>query len=256
MTTVSDPRRPDRLVGRTGMRETAAMVDLAPASETVIGPRGAQPRNWLLFHGCFAIVAALGLLVPVGSLGIRVLVLVIGYSVGIVTLARVTHDHFLWLSWATIAPLSLLLIFPDWFLSAVLGTIEFPDTGSPYVGTMPIFMAFMWTVALLPVMLLGSYVDFRRGLAAGLLVAVVTGLGLFVAAEYAAPLVPFWYPVNVITVGGVALYVLLPEAALTAATYLLMRGAADRPRWATGFGIVAIPFMYLGMLATAYQFIG
>lgn len=232
------------------------MVDVAPAHEAVAAPSGAQPRNWLLFHVCFAVVAPVGLVAPLGPLGIRVLVLVLAYSVGIVIMARRTRDEFLWRAWATIAPLSLLMMLPDWFLSAVLGTISFPDTGSPYLGTMPIFMAFMWTVALLPVMLLGSYVEFHRGLAAGLAVAVGTGLALFIGAEYAAPLIPFWYPENVVTVGGIALYVILPEAALTAATYLLVSGVANRPRWATACGVVAVPFMYLGMLATAYQFIG
>ena len=217
---------------------------------------GARPRNWLVFHAVFAVVAAAGLLLPVGALGSRVLILVIAYSVGIAVMAVRTHDRVLWSMWATLAPMSLLMIFPDWFLSAVLDTIEFPDTGSPFIGTMPIFMAFMWTVALLPVMLLGWWVESRHGASAGISVAVVAGLALFTAAEYAAPLIPFWYPENVVTVAGVALYVLLPEAVLTAATYLLVRGALFRPVWATMCGVVGIPFMYLGMLSTGYQFIG
>lgn len=232
------------------------MVDVATLEPIGRESDGAQPRNWLVFHAVFAVVAAAGLLLPVGALGIRVLILVIAYSVGIAVMARRSHDRVLWSMWATLAPMSLLMIFPDWFLSAVLNTIEFPDTGSPFIGTMPIFMAFMWTVALLPVMLLGRWVESRHGLAAGTGVAVIAGLALFTVAEYAAPLIPFWYPENVLTIAGVALYVLLPEAALTAATYLLARGALLRPVWATACGVVGIPFMYLGMLSTSYQFIG
>ena len=51
-------------------------------------------------------------------------------------------------------------------------------------------------------------------------------------------------------------YVLLPEVGLTIATYLLVRGAAHRARLATAAGVVAVPFMYLGMLCTSYQFTG
>ena len=43
---------------------------------------------------------------------------------------------------------------------------------------------------------------------------------------------------------------------LCLATYELVRGARRRPLPATVGGIIAIPFMYLGMLATSYQFLG
>ena len=55
-------------------------------------------------------------------------------------------------------------------------------------------------------------------------------------------------------VAGVALYVLLPELALCLATYALVRERHSLA--ATLGGIVAVPFMYLGMLATSYQFLG
>jgi hypothetical protein len=79
---------------------------------------------------------------------------------------------------------------------------------------------------------------------------------LFVAAEWFAPSIPLWEPLDVAQVAGVAVYVLLPELALCIATYALVRGVRNRPKIATIGGIVAIPFMYLGMLATSYQFLG
>ena len=209
-----------------------------------------------MFHVVFAAVALAGLLAPIGPLGQRVLVLVLAYSIGIVVMALRTRDPVLLTFWLVLAPMSVLMVLPDWFLSAQLGILVFPDTGAPYIDTMPIFMAFMWTVALLPVMLIGWAVERSRGLAAALVTVVVGGLVMFTLAEYAAPLIPLWYPRDVTQIAGVAPYVLLPEVGLTIAAYLLVRNAAGRNRWATAGGIVAVPFMYLGMLCTGYQFLG
>ncbi len=215
-----------------------------------------KPRNWILFHAAFAVIAVAGLLLPAGSLGLRVLLLTVGYSVAILVLAVRAGDRVLLAFWSTLAPMSVLMVLPDWFLSAELGILVFPDTGAPFIGTMPLFMAFMWTIALLPVMLIGWVVERSRGLTTALVTVVVAGLVMFTLAEFAAPLIPLWNPQNVATVAGVAPYVLLPEVGLTIATYLLVRGASDRARLATAAGVVAVPFMYLGMLCTSYQFVG
>lgn len=216
----------------------------------------ARPMNWLVFHVGFAIVAVAGLVIPVPALGLRVLLLTVGYSIGIVVMAVRTRDQVLTSFWCALAPMSVLMVLPDWFLSAELGTLVFPDTGAPYIGTMPIFMAFMWVIALLPVMLIGWVVEQSRGLVTALVVVVAAGLALFTLAEFFAPVLPLWYPQGVTEVAGVAPYVLLPEAGLTLATYVLVRGARTRSRWATAGGVIAIPFMYLGMLCTSLQFIG
>ena len=79
------------------------------------------------------------------------------------------------------------------------------------------------------------------------------GCGTGNVAELLAPAIPLWEPVGVAQVAGVALYVLLPELALCLAAYALVR--VPHPRPVTIGGIIGIPFMYLGMLATAYQFL-
>lgn len=219
----------------------------------------APPRRsarWLPFHGVFAVVVVLVLLLPVAPTGIEVLALVIGYNIAVPVLARRWQDDELWITWAVLAPMSVLMVLPDWFLSAILGSITFPDTGSPFVGTMPVFMAGMWTIALLPVMMLGRDVEARRGAPTAFTAVTLVGLALFTVAERLAPGIPLWEPLGVTEVLGVAVYVLAPEAALCVATYALVRGARQRPVVATAAGIVAVPFMYLGMLASSYQFLG
>lgn len=239
-------------------RDEVADADHPGQTEPMVQTTAARTSTnwWIGFHGVFALVAVAVLLVPVPSLGMRVLLLVVGYNIALPLLARRTGDQRLWRTWCVLAPMSVLMVLPDWFLSAVLGSITFPDTGSPYIGTMPWFMAGMWVIALLPVMMAAMDVENARGTTAGFLTAAIAGLALFTVAEWFAPAIPLWEPVGVAQIAGVAVYVLLPELGLCIATYELVRNAAKRPRPLTIGMIVAIPFMYLGMLACSYQFLG
>lgn len=213
-------------------------------------------RRWLVGFAAFAVIAVVGLAVPIGSLGWRILALVILFHVGTVVLARRTGDDLLWRSWCVLAPLSLLMVLPDWFLSAELARLNFPDTGAPFIGTVPLFMAGMWTIALLPPVLAGTVVAQRHGPAIGAAAAGGAGLVMFWAAELFAPLIPLWEPVGVAMVGGIATYVILPEIVLSASAYLLVASAGRIPRAATVWLTVLLPFTYTGMLATSYQFLG
>lgn len=205
-------------------------------------------------HAGFAVLAVLVLLTPFGALGMRVLGLVVAYNIAVPVLARRTGDDLLWRMWTVLAPMSVLMVLPDWFLGAELGSITFPNTGAPYIGTMPLFMAGMWTIALLPVCLFARSVEDRAGPVLAFVAAAGTGLALFTLAELFAPALPLWEPLGVAEIAGVAGYVLLPELALCVATYALVR--VRHAGWATVGGVIAVPFMYLGMLATSYQFLG
>lgn len=228
---------------------------------------GPHTRVWLVGFAAFAVIAGIGLAVPIGELGWRILVLVVVFHLGVVALARRGGDEYLWRTWTVLAPLSIVMVLPDWFLSAVLGTLEFPDTGGPFIGTVPLFMAGMWTIALMPVVLVGALVAQRasrsgapispmRGILVAAAAAAVAGLLMFWAAELIAPSIPIWQPVDVAMFAGVAAYVLLPEAVLSAATFTVVATSGRIPRAATASLVVLLPFTYTGMLATSYQFLG
>lgn len=213
-------------------------------------------RNWIVLNLGFAVVAGVVLLLPMPALGWRILGLVVAYNVLVVATARRTADRTLWRAWAVLAPLSVLMVLPDWFLSEVLGTLNFPDTGGPFIGTVPLFMAGMWTIALLPVVLLALAVAAHRGVTAGVVTAGLVGLGLFYVAELVAPSIPIWEPVGVQMIAGVAIYVLLPELVLSAAAFLIVWAAFTLPWKAIAWMVALLPFAYLGMLASGYQFLG
>jgi hypothetical protein len=169
---------------------------------------------------------------------------------------RAGTDPWLRRAWAVLAPLSVVMVLPDWFLSEVLGVLRFPDTGGPFLGTVPVAMAGMWTIALLPVVGIALAVGLRRGPAAGRWTAAGAGLLLFSAAERLAPALPLWEPVGVREVAGVAVYVVLPEVVLSVCAYALVAARGRLSGGETAALTVLLPFTYLGMLATSYQFLG
>jgi hypothetical protein len=200
-------------------------------------------------HAAVGVVAVVLLALPAPALGWRVALVVVAYHVAFLAVARTAAGAGWGTAYAVLAPLSVLMVLPDWFLSAELGTLRFADTGAWFVGTVPVVMAGMWVLALFPLVLTGAAVERRSGPAAAAGTVAVAGLALFLAAERLAPLVPLWEPVGVPLVAGVATYVLLPEVVLSVAAWWLVRGAASRPRILTAVGVVLLPATYLGLLA-------
>lgn len=233
------------------IRDSSQTPSSAPP--TAVQIRG---RNWIVLNVGFAVLAGAVLLLPAPALGWRILALVAAYNVLVVIVARRTDDRELWRAWTVLAPLSLLMVLPDWFLSDVLGTLAFPNTGGPFIGTVPLFMAGMWTIALLPVVLLALAVAARSGVSAGVMTAGLVGLGLFYVAELVAPSIPIWEPAGVQMTAGVATYVLLPELVLSASAFLVVWAARTVPATAVAWMVALLPFAYLGMLASSYQFLG
>ena len=213
-------------------------------------------RWWIALHAGFAAVAVAVLLLPAPAAGWRILALVAAYHAVVVVAARRLGDDHLWRAWTILAPLSVLMVLPDWFLSEVLGVLHFPDNGGPFIGTVPLAMAGMWTIALLPIAGVALAVQQRSGTRGAAAAAGAAGLLVFLAAEAAAPLLGLWQPVGVATVGGVAVYVVGPEVALSICAGLLVCLAPAIPRPATAALTALLPFTYLGLLASSYQFLG
>jgi hypothetical protein len=225
-------------------------------------PEADLPSGWsapapaLAFHAVVAVVAVVVLALPSPSLGVRVTVIVLAYHLGMLLVGRTSWGRGWGRAWLVLAPLSALMVAPDWFLSAELGTLTFPDTGAPFIGTVPLFMAGMWVMALFPLVLLAGWLEGRFGRRAGLAGVAVAGALLFWAAERLAPVVPLWEPGDVETVGGIAAYVLPAEVMLSAAVWLLVRGSLWRTRTVIAVGVVALPVLYSGALVLGWQFVG
>ena len=228
-------------------------------------PSERNERDVLRLHLVFGLVVVAVLALP-GSTpawGVRIFLLLVAYDTAALILA-VRRGHGRWLQdLSVLMPLSALQIFPDWFLSAGLGILVFPDATFPKIGTVTAYMALMWTVPLFLIVQVARAVEdrdlwgpgrpARRGLAR--VAAALTAALLFITSEATFWRLDLWQAVNVQQVGHVALYVVLPEIILGVAAYEACHWAAGR-RWrAKAAAALTVMWIYLGTLAFFYLLI-
>jgi hypothetical protein len=181
---------------------------------------------------------AVALVLPEPASGWAVLVVVVVFVAGLGLVARARPDWFA--LWALLVPVSVFQVLPDWVLSDLLGTLRFPDTGGPRVDdAVPLAMAGMWVA---PLFVVGAL---ARGRAS---VGALVSLAVFAGAELLAPLVGLWEPTgDTLRIAGVAVYVLVAEAALGWA--LVVAARTDGPRAGRA---LAVSTVYTGALVLAY----
>lgn len=202
----------------------------------------------------WAVATGALLAAPVGALGVRILAAVALWHVAVVA-AGVWRRDAAWRSaYALVAPMSVALVLPDHFLAVGLETIVFPDTGAPFWGAVPVFMAGMWAIPLGAVVLVGRAVDRRGG--RGALVATLVGLVVFAVAEATAGVLPLWRPVGVPMWGPLAAYVLPAEAVLCASVVWADRWSRERHTWARLVAGALVVQAYTGGLALGWLALG
>ena len=204
-------------------------------------------RDLIVFYATFAALAMLGLALPLGvPTGWRVFVLVLVHAIGLPLMAIYRgHDDLvsiMRLTW----PLSVCMLLPDWFLSAILGTLVFPADGAPRVDTIPLAMAFMWAIPLT----VSTWVGRRWN---SPWIAGFTGLAIFLCSEAFAPALGLWEPTDEATlIGGVAIYVLPAEWLLAFMTFQAWQRGRDDALVRRVFDGFVLALMYLGALGVGY----
>lgn len=146
-----------------------------------------------------------------------------------------------------VIPLSLCQILPDAMLVRTLGVLTFPDLGAPRLYSVPLYMGGLWVAPLLVVIWLAELAHARSAILA-MFVAALASVVVFGAAEYFAPAFSLWAPRNVFTWHGVAPYVLVAEAALGAAAWLMFTQVQGRAVPVKALGAAAVSAFYAGAL--------
>jgi hypothetical protein len=170
-------------------------------------------RDQLVFHVAFAAVATVALVVPAGpTTGWRIALLVGLYHAATVAVAW-QRGHRRWLRlWWFAAVLSVFMVLPDAVLVEGLGTLVFPDDGFPDLGPVTGHMAGLWAIPAVVIVAAADAVGRRRGEGASWAAAVIAAAAVFVFAESVLTAVlAIWEPVDVTTVGQLALYILPAE---------------------------------------------
>lgn len=212
------------------------------------------------FHLVFALAAVIGVTIDVGTLGNRILALVVGYNVALPLMAKRNNNRE-WLDlWHQLVPLSALMVIPDIFQVDYQKVLVYPDTGGPFIGSVSLAMAGMWTIALFPVTLLGRHVD-RESTKGdgdnkhmGLVAVAFSGLALFVAAEANSWRLPIWETQNCRQWGRMAYFPIPAETLLAVTTYAASFVLESKPFVSKGVTAVLLMLLYAGTAAISFLF--
>ena len=210
-------------------------------------------RDVVYVHLLFAVVAAAVLLFP-ATVGIsaRLLVVVIAYNV-MIPLVALQRGHTEWIRiWLFAFALSILQIWPDWYLSAELGVLAFPDDGVLMIGTVPAYMAGLWAIPLFTIIYVGQLVQKRWADKWVLVIVGALTLAIFGSAEATMWMLPSWYAVGVTMIGHVAVYIIVPEIVLGLSTYITYDIVRERPLWMIAIAAILVMILYLGCAVLSF----
>jgi len=211
-------------------------------------------KDALLFHLAFAVLSALALLLPLSlAVGVRFLILVLAYNIAL-PLAGNARGNGEWTRiWRFALALSVFQVFPDWFLSAQLGVLVFPEDGLFKIGTVSSYMAGLWTIPVFMIVVTGLRVKKRRGNRAALIAVIAVSLAVFGLSELLMGRLGSWHAANVkVMLGPAALYILTPEIILGLAAYYVYRAVRKKPLWVTALSAFLVMLLYLGSACWFY----
>ena len=210
-------------------------------------------RDFIYVNLLFAVVAAAVLLFP-ATIGIsaRLLVVVIAYNV-MIPFVALQRGHTEWIRiWLFAFALSILQIWPDWYLSAELGVLAFPDEGFVMIGTVPAYMAGLWAIPLFTIIYVGQLVQKRWADKWVLVIVGALTLAIFGFAEATMWMLPSWHAVGVTMIGHVAVYIIVPEIVLGLSTYITYDIVRERPLWMIAIAAVLVMILYLGCAVLSF----
>lgn len=177
-------------------------------------------KDALFTHLLFIIICVIVILIPFDiGIGLKLFILVVIYNVllGVVCIWR---RYKVWVSiWLYVLILSIFQVFPDWFLSAELGILVFPDDGFIKVGTVSLYMMGLWAIPLFLITFIGTSIQERISKLGTYLVVALLALVIFGLAEQTMWMLNSWYAQNVTMIGRLALYIIIPEIILGLSTY-------------------------------------
>jgi hypothetical protein len=139
---------------------------------------------------------------------------------------------------------------PDWFLSAELDILVFPEDGFLRIDTVSAYMLGLWVIPLFIILFLGIRIEDRYSKKYGVGFAGITALVIFGLSEQFLTI--SWYAQNVTMVGNAAMYILLPEVILGLSTYWMFIQIKDKRIIYYIVGAYFVMIMYLGNSALFY----
>lgn len=211
-------------------------------------------RDFILIHIIFSVIAAITLLFPFGgAVSAKVLILVIIYN-GLVILEFYGKGYEDWQSiWLFSFILSLLMVFPDWYLAETLGALQFPNDGFPMVGgSIPLYMAGLWAIPFFIILFVGNEFQKRKSLQLAYGIVGILSVLIFALAELTLVSLPSWTAtVNGMT-GNLAWYIIIPELFLGLSLFICYNFIKDKRFLMKILGAFTVMILYIGNASFFY----
>ena len=177
-------------------------------------------RDALLVHLVFIISCFLIIVLPIGiGIGVKLFILVILYSLLIVVIGLLRgYKEWIYI-WIFVFLISFFQIFPDWILSAELNVLVFPEDGLFKIGTVSGYMVGLWVIPLFLIIFIGKQLQEHFSEKIAYIAVILLSLAIFGISEQSMWMLQSWYAQNVVMIGRVALYIIIPEIILGLSAY-------------------------------------
>jgi len=204
-------------------------------------------RDALLVHLIFIVACLLIILLPFGiSIGVKLFILVIYYTL-LIVIVGLLRDYKEWIYiWIFVLLISFFQIFPDWFLSAELNVLVFPEDGLFKIGTVSGYMVGLWVIPLFLIIFIGKQLQERFSKRIAYISIILLSLAIFGIAEQSMWMLQSWYAQNVVMIGHVALYIIIPEIILGLSAYYGYELIKEKSQWFKFPMAFLVMILYLG----------
>jgi len=178
-------------------------------------------RDFIIIHLIFIGFCFVVLIIPLPiAMGIKLFILIVSYNL-LIPLVGLYRKYNEWVKlWFFVFLISLFQIWPDWFLSAQLNILVFPEDGFFKIGTVSGYMAGLWTIPLFLLCFIGLKVKENYSSLKAYIVVALIALTIFVFSEQTMWMLQSWYPQNVtLFFDHLAVYIIIPEVILGLSTF-------------------------------------
>jgi len=210
-------------------------------------------KDAIIIHAIFVFLCVVILFFPlIPKIGVRILAMVIIYNLILPLWGLIRKDNNLINLWLFAFCLSLLQVFPDWFLSKQLNVLVFPEDGCFKIGTVSGYMAGIWAIPIFIIVFIGErvYVRYSNKSAYGM-VALIS-LILFAGSEQTLWILLSRDSQNVKMIGHIPAYIIVPEILLGIASYFAYQHVTKLSHWHKFPATLSVMFFYLGSASFFY----
>ena len=209
--------------------------------------------DFLLAHVIFSLTCVLILSIPILQIGLKLFILVIFYNF-LIPIIGFYRKHQEWIKiWSFSFLISIFQIFPDWFLSAELDILVFPEDGLFKIGTVSGYMIGLWAIPLFIIIFIGAKIQNKRSDILTYSSIALISLLIFGIAELSMWILPSWYPQNVsLLFGHLAIYIIIPEVIFGLSSYYLFIKFKDCSIYWKIFIAFIVMIIYMGNISFFY----